>query len=151
MPYTVFSKLGLGEPNPTRLSILLADRSVKYPRGIVENMLVKIGNFVFPFDFMILDMDEDNYVPLFLGNPLLATTRALKDVCTGKLNLRVEDEEVTFDMCKSMKHPQYTVDSACFLDMYESIVSFHLRKTTEKEACDTKLIKEKARVTNLED
>ncbi|XP_076930904.1 uncharacterized protein LOC143595872 [Bidens hawaiensis] len=53
MPYSVFAKLDLGEPKPTRMSIQLADRSVKYPRGIVENMLVKIDKFVFPVDFVI--------------------------------------------------------------------------------------------------
>ncbi|XP_021979522.1 uncharacterized protein LOC110875628 [Helianthus annuus] len=64
MPYAVFAKLDLGEPKPTRMSIQLADRSVKYPRGIIENMLVKIDKFVFPVNFAILDMDEDKNVPL---------------------------------------------------------------------------------------
>ncbi|XP_076896197.1 uncharacterized protein LOC143549082 [Bidens hawaiensis] len=95
MPYSVFAKLDLGEPKPTRMSIQLADRSVKYPRGIVENMLVKIDKFVFPVDFVILDMDEDKNVPLILGRPFLAIARALIDVCTGRLTLRVGDEEDT--------------------------------------------------------
>ncbi|XP_076905457.1 uncharacterized protein LOC143561214 [Bidens hawaiensis] len=143
IPYMVFFKLGLGEHTPTRMSIQLANRSVKYPRGIVENMLVKIDKFVFPFDFVILDMDEDNFVPLTLGRPFLATARALIDVCTCKLTLRVEDEDVTFDIGRSMKHPQYTDDFAYILDMCKSIVSYHLRKATEKEACDTQLIEKK--------
>ncbi|XP_076904960.1 uncharacterized protein LOC143560564 [Bidens hawaiensis] len=87
MPYSVFSRLGLGEPRPTRMSIQLADRSVKYPRGIVENMLVRIGKFIFPVDFVILDMNEDDSVPLILGRPLLATEQALIDVRNGKLIL----------------------------------------------------------------
>ncbi|XP_022024661.1 uncharacterized protein LOC110924996 [Helianthus annuus] len=106
MPYAVFAKLELGEPKPTRISMQLADRSVKYPRGIVENMLVKIDKFVFPVDFVILDMDEDKNVPLILGRPFLATVRALIDVCTGRLTFRVNDEEVTFDIGKSMQHSQ---------------------------------------------
>ncbi|XP_076902974.1 uncharacterized protein LOC143557896 [Bidens hawaiensis] len=89
MPYSVFVKLDLGEPKPTRMSIQLADRSVKYPRGIVENMLMKINKFVFPVDFVILDMDEDKNVPLILGRPFLVTARALIDVCTSRLTLRV--------------------------------------------------------------
>ncbi|XP_076924850.1 uncharacterized protein LOC143587439 [Bidens hawaiensis] len=60
MPYSVFSKLGLGEPRPTRMSIQLADRSVKYTRGVVENMLVRIDKLIFPVDFVILDMNEDD-------------------------------------------------------------------------------------------
>ncbi|XP_076940652.1 uncharacterized protein LOC143609885 [Bidens hawaiensis] len=144
MPYAVFSKLGLGEPKPTHMSIQLDDRSVKYPRGIVENMLVKIDKFVFPVDFVILDMDEDKSVPLILGRPFLATARALIDVCTGKLTLMVEDEEVTFDIGRSMKHPQHTDDSVYYIDVCESIVSCHLRETIEKEACNTQLIEKKA-------
>ncbi|KAI3744664.1 hypothetical protein L1987_57753 [Smallanthus sonchifolius] len=77
MPYAVFAKLELGEPTPTRMSIQLADRSVKYPRGIVENMLVKVDRFVFPVDFVILDMDEDKNFPIILGRPFLATTAHL--------------------------------------------------------------------------
>ncbi|XP_076923777.1 uncharacterized protein LOC143586016 [Bidens hawaiensis] len=77
MPYTAFAKLGLGEPTPTRMSIQLADRSMKYPRGIAENMLVKIDKFVFLVDFVIQDMDEYTSVPIILGRPFLATARAL--------------------------------------------------------------------------
>ncbi|XP_076901480.1 uncharacterized protein LOC143555895 [Bidens hawaiensis] len=146
MPYTVFSKLGLGEPTLTHMSIQLTDRSVKYPRCIVENMLVKIDKFVFPV-IVTLDIDEDISVPLILGRPFLDTARALIYVCTRKLTLRVEDEEVTFDTGKSMKHSHYIDDSAYILDMCESTVSSHLRKTIQKEACDTQLIEEKARVS----
>ncbi|KAK9070420.1 hypothetical protein SSX86_010822 [Deinandra increscens subsp. villosa] len=73
MLYSVFVRLDLGEPTPTRMSIQLADRSVKYPRGIMENMLVKVNKFVFLIDFVILNMDEDEHVPLILGRPFLAT------------------------------------------------------------------------------
>ncbi|KAI3818001.1 hypothetical protein L1987_11803 [Smallanthus sonchifolius] len=93
MPYAVFAKLELGEPTPTCMSIQLADRSVKYPLGIVENVLVKVDRFVFPVDFMILDMDEDKNVPIILGRPFLATAKALIDVYSGRLTLRVDEEE----------------------------------------------------------
>ncbi|XP_076937754.1 uncharacterized protein LOC143605569 [Bidens hawaiensis] len=60
MPYSLYKKLNLGEPVPTRMSLSLADRSVKYPRGIMENVLVKVDKFVFPVDFVILDMEADD-------------------------------------------------------------------------------------------
>ncbi|XP_048227264.1 uncharacterized protein LOC125369291 [Ricinus communis] len=94
MPYNMFVKLGLGEAKPTRMSIQLANRSVKYPRGIVENVLVKVNKFIFLVDFMILDMDGESSVPLILSRPFLATSRAMIDVCDGKLKIRevlVED------------------------------------------------------------
>ncbi|GJX58082.1 vacuolar-sorting receptor 1-like protein [Tanacetum coccineum] len=55
MPYTMYKKLGLGEPKPTRMSLELADRSIQYPGGIEENVLIKIDKFILPIDFVILD------------------------------------------------------------------------------------------------
>ncbi|XP_075479457.1 uncharacterized protein LOC142520346 [Primulina tabacum] len=59
MHFSVFRKLGLGELKPTRMSLQLADRSVKYPRGVIEDVLVKVDKFIFPADFVVLDMEED--------------------------------------------------------------------------------------------
>ncbi|XP_048228286.1 uncharacterized protein LOC125369556 [Ricinus communis] len=98
MSYSLFIKLGLSETKPTRMSIQLADRSVNYPRGIVENLLVKVNKSIFPVNFMILDMDGESSVPLILGRHFLAISRAMIDVCDGKLKLRIGDETVTFDL-----------------------------------------------------
>ncbi|XP_073304614.1 uncharacterized protein [Primulina huaijiensis] len=84
MPFSVFRKLGLGEPKPTRMSLQLANRSVKYPRGVIEDVLVKVDKFIFPADFVVLDMEEDMQMPLILGRPFLATGKALIDVQEGK-------------------------------------------------------------------
>eukprot|EP00257_Ricinus_communis_P014864 XP_015572644.1 uncharacterized protein LOC107260960 [Ricinus communis] len=70
MSYSLFIKLGLGKTKPTRMSIQLADRSVNYPRGIVENVLVKVNKSIFPIDFIILDMDGDETVTFDLHNPI---------------------------------------------------------------------------------
>ncbi|KAK5836570.1 hypothetical protein PVK06_012362 [Gossypium arboreum] len=92
MPYKMFKQFGLREPKPTRMSIQLADRSIKYPRGIIEDVLVKVDKFIFFVDFVVLDMDEDVEVPLILGRPFLATAKAVINVGDGKLVLRVGDE-----------------------------------------------------------
>ncbi|GKB60427.1 reverse transcriptase domain-containing protein [Tanacetum coccineum] len=94
MPYTMYEKLGLGEPTPTRISLELADRSIQYPRGIIENVLIKVDKFVLPIDFVILDMPEDSRVPIILGRPFLATSRAMIDVFNKKITLRVGDDEL---------------------------------------------------------
>ncbi|XP_021995820.1 uncharacterized protein LOC110893003 [Helianthus annuus] len=120
MPYKVFTKLDLGEPSPTRMSIRLADRSIKYPRGFVENMLVKIDKFVFPVDFVILDMDEDSRVPMILGRPFLNTARTIVDVAAGQITLRVNDEHVTFDIKRSMQHPQSQDDALYYVDIVDT-------------------------------
>ena len=67
MPLSVFRKLGLGEVKSTTISLQLADRSIKYPRGAIEDVLVKVDKFIFPADFIVLDMDEDEEIPLILG------------------------------------------------------------------------------------
>ncbi|XP_073121926.1 uncharacterized protein [Henckelia pumila] len=88
MPYSIFRKLGLGESKPTRMSLQLADRSLKYPRGIIEDVLVKVDKFIFPVDFVVLDMEEDLDMALILGRPFLATGKTLLDVQKGELLLR---------------------------------------------------------------
>ena len=85
MPLSIFRKLGLGEVKPTTVSLQLADRSIKHPRGIIEDVLVKVDKFIFPADFIVLHMEEDREIPLILGRPFLATCRLLIDVHQGKL------------------------------------------------------------------
>ncbi|XP_076907636.1 uncharacterized protein LOC143564160 [Bidens hawaiensis] len=105
MPYSLYQKLELGELTPTRMSLSLANRSVKYLQGIIENLLVKVDKFVFPVDFVVLDMEADKKVPIILGHPFLRTAKALIDVYDGKITLRVGDENVTYNIARSMKHP----------------------------------------------
>ncbi|GJY74822.1 DNA-directed DNA polymerase [Tanacetum coccineum] len=112
-PYTMYEKLGLGEPKATKMSLELADRSIQYPRGIIENVLIKVDKFVLPIDFVILDMPEDSRVPIILGRPFLATTRAMIDVFNKKIKLRVGDDEVIFDVDQSIKRPP-TEDDECY-------------------------------------
>ncbi|XP_075481191.1 uncharacterized protein LOC142521903 [Primulina tabacum] len=90
MPYSCFEKLGIGEVKPTTISLQLADRSIKYPRGVIEDVLVKVDKFIFPVDFVVLDMEEDREIPLILGRPFLATGRTLIDVQKGELVLRLK-------------------------------------------------------------
>ncbi|XP_076935474.1 uncharacterized protein LOC143602146 [Bidens hawaiensis] len=105
MSYSLYEKLELGKLTPTRMSLLFADRSVKYPRGIIKNLLVKLDKFVLPVDFTVLDMEADEKVPIILGRPFLRTTKALIDVYDEKITLRVVDENVTYNVARSMKHP----------------------------------------------
>jgi len=85
MPLSMMKKLGCGEPKPTRMTLTLADRSISYPFGVLEDVLVKVNELVFPAYFVILDMVEDEDMPLILGRPFLATGRALIDVEMGQL------------------------------------------------------------------
>ena len=77
MPLSIFRRLGLGEAHPTIVTLQLADRSLKHPRGVIEDVLVKVDKFIFPADFIVLDMEEDKEIPIILGRPFLATGRAM--------------------------------------------------------------------------
>ncbi|XP_068307439.1 uncharacterized protein [Pyrus communis] len=72
MPYSVFKRLGEGELKPISSIIQLADRSITYPRGVIEDVIVKVDNLYLPVDFMVLDMDEDLTTPIILARPFLA-------------------------------------------------------------------------------
>ncbi|GJV41528.1 hypothetical protein Tco_1419968, partial [Tanacetum coccineum] len=100
MPLSTYLNLGLGELAHTRLTVELADRTMKYPKGIAENVLVGIGKFTFPLDFIILDMPEDIKVPLILGRPFLSTAHAKIDVYKRKITLRIREENIIFKSVK---------------------------------------------------
>ena len=91
MPYSVYMQLGLGELKPTTITLSLADRSVKIPKGIVEDVLVKIDKFYYPVDFVVLDTEpssnEPNHVPIILGRPFLATANAIINCRNGIMQL----------------------------------------------------------------
>ena len=80
MPLSVAKKLSLGELTPTTVTLQMADRTMAKPEGVIEDVLVKVGKFIFPVDFIILDMEEDSQVSLLLGRPFLATGGALIDM-----------------------------------------------------------------------
>ncbi|GKC05497.1 reverse transcriptase domain-containing protein [Tanacetum coccineum] len=95
------------------MSVRLADRSFQYPIGIAENMLVEVGKFTLPADFIILEMKEDNKVPLILGRPFLHTVDAVIRVKQKQLNLGVGTERMIFNIDSAMKH-SYSNDDTCF-------------------------------------
>ncbi|KAJ9132730.1 hypothetical protein P3X46_033567 [Hevea brasiliensis] len=93
MPLSIYEKLNMGDLKPTHISLQLADRSIKYPEGILENVPLKVGKFYIPVDFVILDMEEDSNIPIILGRPFLATAGALIDVKGENLTLRRYPED----------------------------------------------------------
>ncbi|KAL6340792.1 hypothetical protein AAG906_030916 [Vitis piasezkii] len=91
LPYSVYEQVGLGELKPTSITLSLADRFVKIPRGIIEDFLVQIEKFYYPVDFVVLDTDlsakETNYVLIILGRPFLATSNAIINCRNGIMQL----------------------------------------------------------------
>ncbi|XP_057989161.1 uncharacterized protein LOC110632970 [Hevea brasiliensis] len=93
MPLSICEKLKVGDLKPTTISLQLADRSIKYPVEILENMPLKVGKFFIPMDFMVLEMEEDVRTTIILGRPFLATAGANIDVKNGKLKLKCEKKK----------------------------------------------------------
>ena len=86
------------------------------PEGVLEDVLVKVGKFIFHVDFVVIKMEEDTQVPLVLGRPFLATGAAMINVQKGELTLRVGDEAVQFNLHKSLTHPDVNVETCMAID-----------------------------------
>jgi len=106
LPYSVFQSLNLGELKPTSVTLLLADRSIKVPRGIVEDVLVQVDKFIYPVDFIILDtqpVERCNSFPIILRRLFLATSNALINCRNGLMKLSFGNmtlEMNIFNICK---------------------------------------------------
>ncbi|GJU32541.1 zinc knuckle CX2CX4HX4C containing protein [Tanacetum coccineum] len=101
MPFSMYKRLGIGKLEPINMLIEMADNTKCTPKGIVKNLLIKIDKFIFPVDFVILDMVEDIRMPIILGRPLLATTHAQVDIFRKTISLEVGSEKVIFKMRSS--------------------------------------------------
>ena len=110
MPYSVYMQLGLGELKPTSITLSLADRSVKIPKGIVEDVLVKINKFYYPVDFLVLDTEpssnEPNYVPIISGRPFLATANAIINCRNGIMQLTFGDMTLELNIFHLNNNPK---------------------------------------------
>ncbi|GJY85493.1 mitochondrial proton/calcium exchanger protein-like protein isoform X1 [Tanacetum coccineum] len=133
MPLSTYLNLGLGELAHTKLTVELADRTVKYPKGIAENVLVGIGKFIFPIDFIILDMPKDIKVPLILERPFLSTAHAMIDVFKKKITLRVGEEKIFFKSVKPARENlvlNRSLDPLCgdYIELNDLNIPLELRR-----------------------
>nr|XP_016463187.1 PREDICTED: uncharacterized protein LOC107786255 [Nicotiana tabacum] len=111
---------GLGILRPTSMRLQMADHSIKRPVGIIDDVLVKVGNFLLPTDFVIRDCAVDNEMPIILGRPFLSTGRALMDLKRNEIKFQVNDEEVTFQVIKGMKLPNAN-ESISVIDIVDEV------------------------------
>ncbi|XP_021743111.1 uncharacterized protein LOC110709208 [Chenopodium quinoa] len=105
MPYSITKSLKVGDLKPTRMSLQLADRTVRLPLGILENVPIQVGRVFVPCDFVVMEMEEDTRVPLILGRPFLNTAGVVIDMKEGRLTLNVGDEKISFSFSQTLKKP----------------------------------------------
>ncbi|XP_074298536.1 uncharacterized protein LOC141629432 [Silene latifolia] len=115
IPYSVCEKLNMGNLKVTSVTLQMADRTVKRPLGVLEDVPVKIGKFFIPVDLIVLDMAEDTQIPIILGRPFLHTAGVVIDVKHGRLTLEVGGDKVTFNLATTLAKPMkedtcYVVD-----------------------------------------
>ncbi|XP_010529067.1 PREDICTED: uncharacterized protein LOC104806044 [Tarenaya hassleriana] len=139
MPLSIYKKLNIGELKPTRMALQLADRLIKYPAGIVEDVPLKIGGFYVPVDFVVLDMDEDSKVPIILGRPFLSTADAIVHVRAGRLTMKIGDETVEFTLDQNLRQPS-TNDTVCFMDVLEAMVEEVMEEFREIDPLEISLM-----------
>ncbi|XP_062080977.1 uncharacterized protein LOC133785777 [Humulus lupulus] len=132
MPMSIFKKLGIGEARPTIVTLQLADQSMTHPEGKIEDVLVEVNKFILPANFNILDYEANRDVPIILGRPFLATGRTLIDVQKGELAMRVNGQQVTFNVFNSMKFPD-DIEECSSLSVIDTIVAEALLKETCKD------------------
>ncbi|GAU38093.1 hypothetical protein TSUD_318870 [Trifolium subterraneum] len=132
MPLSMMKRIPGAVAKPTKMQLSLADRSITHPYGILQNVLVRCAEFVFPADFVILDMEEDAEVPLLLGRPFLATGRTLIDVEKGELMFRLDDEQICFQVFEATTFGGPVPE--CFkVDVLEEVVNDAQEEEWERE------------------
>ncbi|GKC96627.1 zinc knuckle CX2CX4HX4C containing protein, partial [Tanacetum coccineum] len=112
-PFSMFKRLVLGKLKPVNMIVEMADRTTQVSKGIIENLLIKIDNFIFPVNFVILDMVEDFRMSLVLGRPLLATTHMEIDVFRKHISLEVGNEKLLFEMEDNINETTIPIESVC--------------------------------------
>ncbi|KAI3669358.1 hypothetical protein L6452_40591 [Arctium lappa] len=123
MPYAIYTSLDVGPLKPTGVVIQLADRSIVYPKGVLEDVLIQVNDLVFPTDFYVLDMEENNTSKagmILLGRPFLKTSKTKIDVYDGNLTMEFDGKIIKFNIYDAMRYPS-DVSSLCFVDIIESL------------------------------
>ncbi|XP_010692570.1 uncharacterized protein LOC104905667 [Beta vulgaris subsp. vulgaris] len=128
MPLSIFNKLNLGALKYTQITLQMADRSVKYPLGILDDVSVRVGKFYIPVDFVVLDMKEDSQIPIILGRPFLCTASVVIDVKSGSLTLGVG----------AIKSPMLE-HTCCRIDILDEISGVSFSQFLSDELLETSL------------
>ncbi|GJX55596.1 reverse transcriptase domain-containing protein [Tanacetum coccineum] len=111
----------LPELTPTRMTLELADRSITHPKGLAEDVYVKVGKFHFPTDFVVVDFKADPRVPLILGRSFLRTGLALIDVYREEITLRVDNEAITFNLDQTTRYSSTIDKSVNRIDIIDEV------------------------------
>ncbi|XP_016168603.1 uncharacterized protein LOC107611161 [Arachis ipaensis] len=136
MSLAMMKRMRIEEAKLTRMALQLADRTFKFPYGVVEDLLVKVGEFIFPADFIVLDMEEEANTSIILGRLFLTTAGAIIDVQKGELVLRLHEEKMVFNVFKAMSYPKESIGECMMVDTMEKMVQGVLEEEQGEEAME---------------
>ena len=143
LPYSVYVDLGLGELEPTNITLQLADRSVKIPRGIVKDVLVQVDKFYFPVDFVVLDtqpvVNQGTQFPVILSRPFLATSNAIIHCRGGLMTLSFGNMTVNLNIFNVIKGMGDEEDM-CEINMVDSVVQKYLDNVSHDDPLKSCLV-----------
>ncbi|XP_019435120.1 PREDICTED: uncharacterized protein LOC109341634 [Lupinus angustifolius] len=138
---SMMKRIGEIQLKPKSMSLQLADRSIKDPEGVVEDVLVKLDKFCIPVDFAVIDITEDTEIPLILGRPFMRTAKIGIDMENGKLLVQVANDEIEFDIFHVMHHPK-DKGQCLQLDIVEEICVEHPQPDKSLEIEENKVEEE---------
>ena len=117
LPYSIYKQLGLGELKPTSITLSLADRSIKIPKGTIEDVLIQVDRFYYPVDFVVLDIEPvavgANHVPIILGRPFLATSNAIINCRNGVMQLTFGNMTLELNIFHLSKRHMHLEEDDC--------------------------------------
>ena len=117
LPYSMYKKLGLGELKPTSITLSLADRSIKIPKGTIEDVLIQVDRFYYLVDFVVLDTEPvavgANHVPIILGRPFLATSNAIINCRNGVMQLTFGNMTLELNIFHLSKRHMHSEEDDC--------------------------------------
>ena len=124
LPYSVYKQLGLGQLKPTSITLSLVDRSIKIPKGTMEDVLIQVDKFYYLVDFVVLDIElvavGTNYVPIILGKPFLTTSNAIINCRNRVMQLTFGNMTLELNIFhlskKHMQPMEEELEEVCIID-----------------------------------
>ena len=145
LPYSMYKRLGLGELKPTSITLSLADRSIKIPKGTIEDVLIQVDKFYYPVDFVVLDTEPvavgPNHVPIILGRPFLATSNAIINCRNGVMQLTFGNMTLELNIFHLGKRHMHSeggdFEEVCILDAIQEEQTSALisKEESQEEEC----------------
>lgn len=138
LPFSVYQALGLGELKKTNMTLQLADRSIKMPKGLIEDVLIKIGDFIFPVDFVVLETqpvtNPKNQIPVILGRPFLATSNALINCRNGSMKLTFGNMTIDLNIFNVGKEPNELYEPSIGVNVVNKFATWSSFEDSEIES-----------------